>query len=262
VRIGHWITTVTVFVLLWSGFSMFASERDFAAIVHAFPAWLWSGLLLQGHPVLGRAWHLCFAIVMIANAVWYGVAAVRTASWRRLLPNARTWLRDAVRATIAELRSPRETMQQAEYNGAQKVAYTGVMLLGVLMILTGLALWFKRQVPWLIGAMGGQHIVLPLHVILATLLLAFIVIHTVQVLRAGFPTLLSMVSGTAEMRPARTRRALAGSAIVLAALFAGFTAIRFTSGPSGVPSYLQWTVEHQNRQPHRPRQLGERAPTD
>lgn len=241
---------------------MFASERDFATIVHAFPAWFWSGLLLQGHPVLCRAWHLCFAIVMIANALWYGVAAVRTGSWRRLLPNARTWLRDAVRATIAELRSPRDTMQQAEYNGAQKVAYTGVMALGALMIVTGLALWFKRQVPWLIGALGGQHVVLPAHVVMATLLLTFIVIHTIQVLRAGIPTLLSMISGTTEIQPRRTRRAVALSATVLVALAAGFVVIRFTSGPTGVPNYLQWTVEHRDRQPHRTHQVSERVPAD
>lgn len=250
VRVGHWINAVTLLVLLWSGFSMFASDRKFATIVHALPAWIWSSLQLQGHATLGRAWHLGFALAMIANALWYAVAALRTASWRRLVPSARTWLRDAVRATIAELRSPRETMQQAEYNGAQKVAYTSVMVLGALMIVTGLSLWFKRQVPWLIGALGGQHVVLPAHVIIATLFLVFIAIHIVQVLRAGFPTLLSMITGTTEIRPQRTRRALAWSATVLAALIVGFTVVRFTSGPMGVPSYLQWTVEHGGQQAH------------
>ena len=101
VRIGHWINAVTLFALLWTGFAMLASNRHFAMIVHALPAWLWSGLQLRGHALSGRAWHLGFALVMIANALWYAVATVRTASWRRLLPNARTWLQDAVRATIA-----------------------------------------------------------------------------------------------------------------------------------------------------------------
>ncbi len=248
VRIGHWVNALTLVVMLWSGFAMFASDRHYASIVNALPGWLWSGLQLRDHATLGRAWHLGFAIVLIANALWYGVAALRTASWRRLLPNARTWFQDALRATIAELRSPRETMQQAEYNGAQKVAYTGVMVLGALMIVTGLALWFKREVPWLIGALGGQHVVLPVHIVIATLFLAFIAVHIVQVLRAGFPTLLSMITGTTEVRPARTRRALAWSAAVLAALFVGFSVVRLTSGPAGVPSYLHWTIEHSNRQ--------------
>ncbi|MHB8432781.1 MAG: cytochrome b/b6 domain-containing protein [Candidatus Tyrphobacter sp.] len=248
VRIGHWINAVTLFVLLWSGFTMFANNRQFAMIVHALPTWFWGALQLHGNASVGRAWHMGFALVMIANALWYAIAALRTASWRRLVPNARTWLRDAVGATIAELRSPRETMHRAEYNGAQKVAYTGVMVLGALMIVTGLALWFRRQLPWLIGGLGGQHVVLPAHVIIATLFLAFIAIHLVQALRAGVPTLLSMITGTTEMRPARRRRALVWSGGVLAVLFVGFSVVRFTSGPTGVPTYLQWTVERGDRQ--------------
>ena len=266
VRIGHWINAVTMLVLLWSGFSMFASDRHFATIVHALPAWLWSGLQLQQRAVPGRAWHLGFAIIMIANALWYAVAALRTASWRRLMPNARTWLRDAVRATIAELRRPREVTQPVQYNGAQKVAYAGVMVLGTLMIVSGLALWFKRQLPWLIGMLGGQRVVLAVHVVIAALFLAFIGIHIVQILRAGFPTLLSMITGTTEIRPARTRRALAWSGAVLAVLFVGFTVVRFTSGPAGVPSYLQWAVERGDHQAqygahalHAPHAKGRRA---
>ncbi len=250
VRIGHWINALTMTVLLWSGWSMFVSDRNFAKIVHVLPAWLLRGLQLSGHPALGRAWHLGFAIVMIGNAVWYAAAALRTASWKSLVPNARTWFQDAVRATLAELRSPRDTMQQTEYNGAQKVAYGGVMVMGVLMVLTGLSLWFKRQVPWLIAAMGGQHVVLPVHVVMATLFLLFIAVHVVQVLRAGVPTLLSMVTGTTEMRPARTRRAIGLYATALAAALVGFIVIRSTSGPTGVPTYLQWAVEHKVRQNH------------
>ena len=226
---------------------MFASDRDFAPIVHALPTWLWSGLQMQGHGKVGRAWHLGFAIVMIVNALWYIVAVRRTASWRRLLPNAQTWLQDALRAVIAELRGRRETMQQAQYNGAQKVAYAGVMLLGALMILTGIPLFFTRP---LISFFGGQHVVLPVHIVIATLFLAFIAIHVVQVLRAGLPTLLSMITGTTEIRPARTRRSLAWSGVVLAALVVAFTVVRFTSGPDGVPSYLQWTVEHKDQRTH------------
>lgn len=250
VRIGHWINAVTLLVLLWSGFAMFAGDRHFATIVHLVPTWLWSGLQLNGHAMVGRAWHLGFALVMIANALWYSLAAARTGSWRRLVPNARTWLADAVRATIAELRSPRETMQQAQYNGAQKVAYTGVMMMGALMIVTGLALWFGRRLPWLIGALGGQHVVLPVHIVVATLFLAFIAVHVVQVLRAGLPALLSMITGTTDVRPARTRRALAWSSAALAVLFIGFTVLRLTSGPAGVPTYLQWAVERADRPAH------------
>lgn len=252
VRIGHWLNALAIFVMLWSGFAMFASDRKFAWIAHAIPAWLWAALQMQGHAVVGRAWHLAFAIVVMANALWYAIAAVRTGTWRRILPNGRTWLVDAARATVAEIRDPRPTMQPASYNGAQKVAYTAVIGMALVMILTGVALWFPRQLPWLSAAMGGKQIVLPVHVILATLLLLFIVVHVVQVLRAGLPTLLAMIVGTTEVRPQTTRRALAFSGAVLASVVIGFTVLRATSGPTGVPPYLQWTVEHHGRGGHRP----------
>lgn len=255
VRIGHWISALTVFALVWTGFAMFANNRHYAPIVHALPAWLWSGLQMTGHGTVGRAWHLGFAIVMIANALWYGIAALRSTSWRRIVPSGRTWFGDALRATLAELRHPRETMQPSAYNAAQKIAYTGVLVLGMLLIVSGVALWFKSHIPWLLAGLGGARVVLPAHIIIATLVLTFIIIHLTQVVRAGVPTLLSMIAGTTDMRPQRTRRALAFSGAVLATLLAGFTAIRLTSGPSGVPIYLRWAVERSDQRTRRPQDI-------
>lgn len=243
VRIAHWINALTVLVLLWTGFSMFSTDRHFAAIVRALPPWLFTALQLRGHGPAARAWHLAFALVLIANAVWYGVSSLRSGSWRRIVPQGRTWLSDAVRDTIAELRGPQAAMERANYNGAQKLAYSGVMALGAVLIVTGVALWFGRQLPWLIRALGGQRIVLPVHVVVATLLLAFIAIHLVQVARAGLPTLFSMIVGSSDARPRAARRAFAFSGAALAAVVAGFTVLRATGGPAGVPPYLQWAVE-------------------
>jgi len=36
-----------------------------------------------------------------------------------------------------------------------RVAYTGGMAMGLMMVLTGCALWFKHQLPWLVTLLGG-----------------------------------------------------------------------------------------------------------
>ncbi len=247
VRIWHWANAIIVFIMLWSGFAMFASERRFSHIAHAIPASFWGALQMRSDATLGRAWHLGFALLFIANMVCFIANAIRTGTWRGVVPNTRSWLRDAVSDTLADIRSASSVRGQTEYNGAQRLAYSGAMFMLIVMLITGPALWLKHRFPWLIGSLGGENIVLPAHVVVATLLLAYIFVHVVQVARAGGPTMLAMVSGTTEVRPARTRWALVASTAVLIAAFAGFAVLRSTSGPTGVPTYLQWTVEHKSK---------------
>lgn len=241
VRATHWINAVVVLVLLWSGFAMFVADRHFTSIVHLVPNAAWQALQLTGHQVQGRAWHLGMAIVFMANALLYAAMSLRSGSWRRIVPKRR-WLREAWQAIVEELTSPRDALDRAEYNGGQRLAYSLVLAGGVLMIVTGLALWFGKQVPPLLALFGGERSALTIHVVTATALLAFIVVHVVQVLRAGLPTLLGMITGTTAPRPARARRGLAWTATVMASLVGAFSLVNATSGPSGVPVFLRWAV--------------------
>ena len=252
VRIAHWINAVVLLVMLWSGFAMFVADKDFAALVHHVPAGVWSALQLTGHRMQGRAWHLGMAIVFMANALAYAALSFARGTWRRLVPRG-NWLRDAWEATVEELSAPREALQRADYNAAQRLAYTLVMAGGAVMVLTGVALWFGRRFPWMFAVFGGQRIALTIHVVLAVSLLAFIAVHLVQVLRAGLPTLLGMITGSTASGPARVRRGLGWSAGVLASLAAAFVLVARTSGPAGVPAYLRWAVpSHGARQTSSP----------
>ena len=241
VRIAHWINAVVLLVMLWSGFAMLVADRHFAAYVHVIPGAVWSALQLTGHRVQGRAWHLGMAIVFAANAIFYAWASLANGTWRRMVLQ-RTWLRDAWTATVEEFSAPRAALQKAEYNGAQRLAYSLVLAGGAVMVMTGAALWFGRRFPWMTAVFGGERIALTIHVVLAVALLGFIALHVVQVLRAGLPTLLGMITGSTERRPARARRGLAWTASVMASLVAAFAIVNQTSGPTGVPAFLRWAV--------------------
>jgi len=249
IRIAHWINALVLLVMLWSGFAMLVADRHFAAYVHLVPTQIWNALQLTGHKLQGRAWHLGMAVAFIGNALFYAISSFATGTWRRIVPR-RTWLRDAWAAVIEELTAPRESLQRAEYNGAQRLAYTLVMIGGAVMVLTGLALWFGRQQPWMLAVFGGERTALTIHVVLALALIVFVVVHVVQVLRAGSATLLGMISGGVSERPARARRGLAWSAGVMASVLAAFVVAGRTSGPTGIPTFLRWTVPaHGTREP-------------
>jgi thiosulfate reductase cytochrome b subunit len=110
---------------------------------------------MDGHRLQGRAWHLGVALVLIANGLFYAAAMLRSGTWRRIVPG----------------------FSQGGYHTAQRIAYSAVMVMGGLMVLTGCALWFHRQVPWLTMLFGGERTALTLHVALTFAFLAFIVVH-------------------------------------------------------------------------------------
>jgi len=241
IRVGHWVNAVALLVMLWTGFAMLVADRHFAAYVNIVPAGVWNVLQLAGHRTVGRAWHLGMAIVFALNASFYVGTSLALGTWRRIAPRRR-WLRDAWAAIVAELTAPRHSLGRAEYNGAQRLTYTMVMAGGIAMVLTGIALWFGKRFPWMPALFGGERVALTMHIVLALALLAFIAVHLLQVLRAGLPTLLGMITGTTERHPARTRRALAWTAAVALSLITAFSVARHTSGPSGIPAFLRWAA--------------------
>jgi thiosulfate reductase cytochrome b subunit len=249
VRIAHWINAAILLVALWSGFALLTSERNYAAYVNAIPPGILAALQLTGHRLTARAWHVGMAVAFTANALFYALTSLRRGTLRRILPR-RTWLRDAWSATVAEFAVPREALGRGGYNGMQRLAYTAVMGGGLGMMLTGAALYFGKRAPWLSALVGGERNALTIHVVLALSLLAFVLVHVLQVARAGVPALLGMLTGAAEGRPARARRALTWSAGILASLIVAFALANATGGTAGVPVFLRWAVPQHHAARH------------
>ena len=84
---------------------------------------------------------------------------------------------------------------QGKYNGAQKIAYTAVVLMGAGSLLTGLAIYKPTQAHWLTSILGGYEMARWLHFWITWAFLGFFGVHVVQVLLAGWNNFRSMVSG-------------------------------------------------------------------
>lgn len=197
VRAAHWLNAAAVLALLWTGGALLAHRPIYTPLIHLLPAGFWNALAAP----LGRSafrLHEYAGAFLALNGLIYAVRLLAGGTWRRIFPQGRAWLRDAALATVDEIRRPAKSMEPLRYNAAQRLAYTGVLAGASVMVLTGFAMWFRHQAPWLLAGLGGIHVVLPLHVALAISLLGFMAVHLVQVARAGLPTIRSMTVGNAE----------------------------------------------------------------
>jgi thiosulfate reductase cytochrome b subunit len=82
----------------------------------------------------------------------------------------------------------------AEYNAAQKLFYVGVVVIIVLTVLAGLAIWKSVQFPLLRVLMGGYDATRWVHFIGMSAIALFLVIHVVMVLLVP-RTLIIMLRG-------------------------------------------------------------------
>jgi Ni/Fe-hydrogenase b-type cytochrome subunit len=195
VRFSHWLNMVALFVLVGSGLQIFRAFPSFGAkipqedLLHwpkAFALGGWLGGALQ--------WHLTFMWIYIATGVFYLGYQVFSGNYRQVLfvpsdgrgvwPMARHYF----------FFGPKPPATEA-YNPLQKLAYTSALGLGVLSVVTGLAVWKPVQFSWLAWLMGGFHLARVWHFVVMWGILFFLLGHLVMVVLHGWNNFMSMLTG-------------------------------------------------------------------
>ena len=195
VRLAHWANAVALFVMVGSGFQIFRAFPSFGAkipqqdLVHwpkafAIGGWLGGGL----------QWHLTFMWIYIATGFFYIAYQISTRNYRQVL-----FVWSDVRGVWPMARhyfflGPKPVVTQA-YNPLQKLAYTSAILLGILSVLTGLAVWKPVQFSWLAWLMGGFHLARLFHFLTMWAILFFLFGHLVMVVLHGWNNFVSMLVG-------------------------------------------------------------------
>jgi thiosulfate reductase cytochrome b subunit len=85
--------------------------------------------------------------------------------------------------------------QREAYNALQKQAYTAVVILGMLSVLTGFVIWKPVQLSRLAWLMGGFHWARLWHFMIMIAIVLFIVGHLVMVALHGWQNFVSMLTG-------------------------------------------------------------------
>src|SRR5260370_41208830 len=141
------------------------------------PRWLWSGGGFAG----ARHWHFALGWFRIGNGIIYLIYMGARGGWRRrvFLPGRDT--RNAVLMMAYYLRLRRAAPPIDFYNGLQRLAYSSVILLALVEVLSGLAIYKPVQLWWLEALFGGYDGARAVHLIGLGLLGLFTLVHLVMV---------------------------------------------------------------------------------
>jgi thiosulfate reductase cytochrome b subunit len=149
------------------------------------------------------AWHFTFMWFFALNRICHGLDTCISGEWRHLLPNRHT-PREAWHVVLHDLKLRKTPPPRAKFNGAQRLAYTGVILMGAGSLVTGLAIYKPTQLVWLTNLLGGYSWARGEHFALMIGYVLFFVIHITQVTRAGWNNFRAMVTGY-ELAPVKEK---------------------------------------------------------
>ena len=201
IRWFHWINFPLLALMIWSGILIYWAYPtyrigigDFTLVKMNLDQTTWRALKVNNRLAEGMALHFFFMWLFAVNGVAYVAYTLFSGEWRELLPNRHT-LRDAWNVLLHDLRIRKEPLPRAKFNGAQKLAYTGVIVMGLGSLLTGLAIYKPVQLAWLTALFGGYPFARFLHFWLTVGYVLFFVVHIAQVVRAGWNNFRAMVIG-------------------------------------------------------------------
>lgn len=185
VRCCHWINAAAMIVMISSGWAI---HNAYPIAPFRFP----DSVILGGGLIGGLQWHFAAMWVLAINGLiylTYGLASGRLA--RKLRPIS---LRSAVTDGLAALRGHLSHADLSVYNGVQRMLYTAVIGLGILIVASGLAIWKPVQFGWLTWLFGDFDIARIVHFSAMTGIVLFVLVHVAMSLLVP-RSLLAMIRG-------------------------------------------------------------------
>jgi Ni/Fe-hydrogenase b-type cytochrome subunit len=205
VRVTHWVSAFAIVLMVGSGLRIFNAYPAFARKGETFccypfegqpvPDWLTFGGWLAG----ARNWHFAMMWVLVASGVVYLAFIYLHGEWRDLVPR-RGDPRDAWEMVRFYLFARRDHPRQGKHNALQKLAYFTMPVVGVVLVLTGLAIWKPVSLGWLTALFGGYVWARYWHFVAMAALVALALGHVFMVLAVDPYSLRSMITGGYDER--------------------------------------------------------------
>ncbi len=169
VRITHWINALAILVMIGSGWQIYDASPLFSFI--SFPRSFALGNWLAG----ALLWHFAAMWVLVVNGIVYVTLGLATGRFRRkltpIIPSQ--VLADAKAALTFKLSHD----DLSHYNAVQKVLYTGIILTGIVIVLSGLSIWKPVQFHELTTLFGGYDTARYVHFFCMAAIVGFLVVH-------------------------------------------------------------------------------------
>jgi len=170
VRITHWINALAVLVMIGSGWQIYNASPlfPFTFPKSALGGWLAGGLL----------WHFAAMWVLIVNGLVYLAWGLAAGRFRKLMPiRPREVARDLAGAFTGRL-----NRDVAHYNAVQKLVYAAILVTGVVIVLSGFAIWKPVQLRELTMLFGGYEAARYVHFFAMAVIVLFFVLHVIMAL--------------------------------------------------------------------------------
>jgi len=168
VRITHWINAVAILVMIGSGWQVYNASPLFG---FAFPKAITLGGWLAG----ALLWHFAAMWVLVVNGIVYVTLGLLTGRFRRkLLPIYPSQVFADVKAALT---FNLEHEDLSHYNAVQKLLYAGVILCGIVIVMSGIAIWKPVQFQELTTLFGGYDIARYVHFFAMAAIVGFLLVH-------------------------------------------------------------------------------------
>ncbi len=185
VRITHWINAIAILVMIGSGWQIYDAAPLFS---FTFPKSIALGNWLAG----ALLWHFAAMWVLVVNGIVYLTLGLTTGRFRRkLLPIYPSQVLADAKAALA-FKLTHEDI--SDYNAVQKVLYAGVILCGIVIVLSGLSIWKPVQLQELTALFGGYDFARYVHFFAMAAIVGFLLVHVALALIVP-KSLRAMVAG-------------------------------------------------------------------
>ena len=168
VRIMHWINAVAILLMITSGWQVYNASPLFK---FSFPGAITLGGWLGG----ALLWHFAAMWLLVVNGLLYLTFGLATGRFRRkLLPITPSGV---IADTKAALTFKLSHDDLTKYNNVQKLLYASIIVVGIVIVLSGLSIWKPVQLQYLTALFGGYDIARYVHFFCMAAIVAFVVVH-------------------------------------------------------------------------------------
>ena len=199
VRLAHWLNAIVLVGMIASGLQIYGAFSHFGPRGEPYPnpfdgrslpAWSRLGGWLAG----GLNWHFALAWPFVITGLVYLGFLAWTGEWRALLFRPRD-VGPAIQMQLYYLRLRPTHPPQGKHNALQKGAYTFIVVLGALSVLTGFAIYKPVQLAWLTALFGGYELARYWHFWAVWIFVGFTLLHVALVFLVDPASLRAMVTG-------------------------------------------------------------------
>jgi thiosulfate reductase cytochrome b subunit len=168
VRTVHWINAVAMILMIMSGWQIYNASPLFGFSFSSsitLGGWLGGALL----------WHFAAMWLLMVNGFVYLTLGLATGRFRKkLLPITPAGVISDTKAALTGRLSHEDL---SKYNYVQKLLYAGIIAVGVLIVLSGLAIWKPVQLQYLTALFGGYDVARYVHFFCMAAIVAFLMVH-------------------------------------------------------------------------------------